>query len=144
MMDMTLPVDIRHNNPGNLREGRVAWQGQRGAINYFCVFDTMRNGIRAMAAQLMIYQTRYKLTTIEQYIARWAPSNENDTAAYVRAVAHDVDTDPGEPYDLNDRAALTALVKAIIKHENGLNKGAPWCSDLDIDNGVGDAIASFT
>lgn len=141
-----IPEGIRSNNPGNLDAGPNPWLGQTGmTAGRFCKFDTMRNGIRACAAQLLIYQLRHNLTTIAQYITRWAPPNENNTGAYIVDVAHACGADPGKPYDLHDQVHLVLLVEAIIEHENGhTESGAPWCSDADIDNGVNDAIASFT
>ena len=51
-------------------------------------------------------------------ISRWAPSIENDTAAYVRAVEASTGTQPGAEIDLAIPAVMGGFVKAIIHHEN--------------------------
>jgi hypothetical protein len=52
---------------------------------------------------------------------RWAPPEENDTGAYARALANAVGVKVGEHVDWkNEPAKLRDLVKAIIKHENGV------------------------
>nr|WP_237043559.1 hypothetical protein [Pseudomonas aeruginosa] len=40
-----------------------------------------------MAKLLLNYRKVYGLRTVESLIARWAPSNENNTRAYASAVA---------------------------------------------------------
>ena len=54
-------------------------------------------------------------------IARWAPSNENNTAAYIAAVAGSMKVDPDIHLDVSDYSQLYPLVDAIIRHENGRN-----------------------
>jgi hypothetical protein len=110
---------FRDNNPGNLRPGPTLWAGQTGSEGGYCVFDTPENGLRALALQLLIYQDKHSLTTIRGYITRWAPPNENDTAAYIKAVADHVGVDQDAPYDLHDPANLALITEAIVFHENG-------------------------
>lgn len=138
------PRGIRQCNPGNLRPTASAWVGQTRSIDGYCAFDSMRHGIRALALQLLIYQDRHKLHSIREYIFRWAPqSDDNNTEAYVAAVATACGVSPVMPYQLHDPVKLTLLVEAIIEHENGHNPtGAPWCSNDDIDSGIADAIAA--
>ena len=52
-------------------------------------------------------------------IGRWAPPNENDTGAYVRAVAASVGVGADEEIDVHEFAILRPLTLAIIRHENG-------------------------
>ncbi len=72
-----------------------------------------------MARVLIAYQVKHGLRTIQQIIERWAPANENDTAAYVRAVSADTGVSADQPLDMHAYADLKPLVEAIIKHENG-------------------------
>lgn len=110
----------RNNNPGNLRIAPINWQGKiAGTDPAFETFADARSGIRALAINLRTYQTRYGLSSIRQIVTRYAPASENDTGAYVRAVAASMSVGPDAPLDLSDMATLTALVTAIIKHENG-------------------------
>ncbi len=86
------PRGIRNNNPGNIVwSARNNWQGQlphNPKIEpRFARFDTAHNGIRALAKLLLNYRKVYGLRTVESLIARWAPSNENNTRAYASAVA---------------------------------------------------------
>ena len=117
-MDMTKPRGIRNNNPGNIRANGIAWQGMTGDDGEYLIFDTPANGIRALARVLHTYAFVHGLKTIQQIIKRWAPANENDTAAYIAHVAKAVGVDESRVL-VFDRAQLMKLVKTIIKHENG-------------------------
>lgn len=122
---MTQTRGVRNNNPGNIDyHASNAWQGQLGIEvgvpkPRFARFDTPENGIRALGKLLQTYQSKYGLKTVEAIIARWAPSNENDTAAYVRAVEQKTGTAPGAQVNLKSSNVLFGFVKAIIHHENG-------------------------
>jgi hypothetical protein len=112
----------RNNNPGNIRISSVAWMGKTpGTDTAFETFATPAAGIRALAVNLRTYQNRYGLSTVRQIITRYAPASENDTGAYIRAVAGQIGRGPDESLDLSDDALLSLLVAAIIKHENGRN-----------------------
>lgn len=134
---------VRNNNPGNIDYNKSnAWQGQLGLevgvpSPRFARFDTPENGIRALGKLLQTYQSKYGLKTVESIIGRWAPSNENDTSAYVRAVEQDTGTSPGALISLKDSGVLFGFVKAIIHHENG---GDPY-PDSVIQEGVRRALS---
>lgn len=119
----TMTRGLRNNNPGNIRYSAANnWQGQTGQDDAgFSIFDTAQNGIRALAVVLKNYQNKYGLNTVQDIISRWAPSSENDTAAYISDVADRMGVAPNAALNLNDDDTLTALVNAIIHHENGLN-----------------------
>lgn len=114
---------IRNHNPGNIDyHARNNWRGQlphNPAIEpRFARFDSAQNGIRALAKLLTNYRKLHGLRTVEALIARWAPSNENDTKQYARAVAAQLGVHIAQPLHL-DEPTLTGLVTAIIHHENG-------------------------
>lgn len=113
----------RNNNPGNIRHlgGGQKWQGESKTQtdHDFCQFDDVRYGIRALAKTLLTYQDSHGLRTIKDIINRWAPPNENDTGAYVNAVANDCKLLPTDDIDLHKASSLETLCKAIIRHENG-------------------------
>ncbi|KGT86270.1 structural protein [Erwinia typographi] len=113
---------IRNNNPGNIRWGDD-WKGlvpqAQRTDKSFCQFTGPEYGIRAMIIILRNYQRKYGLKTIDGIIRRWAPPNENDTAAYIKSVALATGTDADKPIDLSDSRKLFPLLQAIIKHENG-------------------------
>ncbi|QLG95290.1 structural protein [Pseudomonas yamanorum] len=121
---MTTTRGVRNNNPGNIDYSPAnLWQGQLGLEvgvpkPRFARFDTPENGIRALGKLLQTYQRKYGLKTVKAIISRWAPSNENDTAAYVRAVELNAGTRPGADVDLHSALVLQGFAKAIIHHEN--------------------------
>lgn len=115
------PRGIRNNNPGNLRRSGDPWQGladRQGDVEFF-TFETAIYGIRALARTLISYQDKHGLRTIRQIISRWAPPNENNTNAYIRAVATEVGQDADQILDMHRFDHLLPLTKAIIRHENG-------------------------
>ena len=115
------PRGIRNHNPGNIRRSSDPWQGlaeRQGDVEFF-TFKSPIYGIRALARTLINYQDKHGLRTIRQIIGRWAPPVENNTNAYVRAVAEATDLDADQMLDLHDFDYLFPLTKAIIKHENG-------------------------
>lgn len=90
-MSQKIPRGIRSNNPGNIDFNKANdWLGQLPfdplIESRFARFDKPENGIRALGKLLRNYRTKYGLDTVKGLINLWAPSNENDTAAYVAAV----------------------------------------------------------
>jgi hypothetical protein len=83
----------RNRNWGNIDFSRQnPWVGQvgiepTGNPPRFAVFATPEHGIRAMYRLLNNYQKNHGLRTIKGMVDRWAPSNENNTGAYVSFVA---------------------------------------------------------
>ncbi len=116
-----VPRGIRNNNPGNLRRNGDPWQGlaeRQGDIEFFTFKDAIY-GIRALARTLIAYQDKHGLRSIRQIVSRWAPPTENNTNAYVRAVAADTGLDADQSLDMHRFDHLLPLTKAIIRHENG-------------------------
>ena len=114
---------VRNRNPGNIDYNpRNQWEGQLKPDltieKRFARFDTPENGIRALGKVLLTYQRRHGLKTVKAIISRWAPSIENDTAAYVRAVEANTGTTPDAEVDLTQAPVMRGFVKAIIHHEN--------------------------
>jgi len=132
---------VRNNNPGNIDYNkRNDWQGQLGledkvgsSTPRFAKFDTPENGIRALGKLLINYRGkdgmpgigRPGIDTVVEVINRWAPSVENNTSAYAKAVAKALGVDTFQPIEIKDQKTLTALVTAIIQHENGYAPYAP-------------------
>lgn len=112
---------IRNNNPGNIRKSKDKWQGlaEHQPDSEFFTFKDPTYGIRAIARILIKYQDSYDLHSIEKIINRWAPPVENNTKAYVMAVANKLGVSSTEPVDVHQFDTLYALVEAIIKHECG-------------------------
>lgn len=116
-----LPRGLRNNNPGNIRWISLAgkrWQGMlRDDGSGYAVFDSVQNGVRALAKELLLDEQR-GLKTIRAIISNWAPANENNTAAYVAAVARALNL--GADVNFSVAARLVDLTAAIIQHENGV------------------------
>jgi hypothetical protein len=111
----------RNNNPGNIRHGEP-WRGLADVQTDadFCVFIDPKYGFRAMAKVLLSYRLA-GVDTLRGIIERWAPENENNTAAYVAAVAATMGCDPDVHLDVSDYTQMYPLVCAIVRHENGRN-----------------------
>ena len=108
---------IRNDNPGNIRLG-TAWEGMSAMQTdpYFVQFISPEYGIRAIA-KIMLTYAEDGIDTVSGIINRWAPPSENDTGAYVEAVAEQCSVTPNMAIDV--KSIMPALVKAIIYHENG-------------------------
>jgi len=121
MTTKTVSRGIRNNNPGNLRRTDDPWQGlaETQTDADFFVFQTPIYGIRSLARTLIKYQDQHGLRTIRQIIGRWAPSAENDTVAYTKAVSNETGFAPDVVLDMHKYEHLKALVAAIIRFENG-------------------------
>lgn len=117
------PRGIRNHNPGNIEAGDP-WVGAVGSDGRFAIFDRPEHSIRALAKILLGYRSRHGLRTIREYINRWAPPVENDTAAYIAAVCAWCAAGPDDDYPLTAES-LAPLVTAIIRHENGQQPYSP-------------------
>jgi hypothetical protein len=132
---MTNARGIRNNNPGNIRHGSQ-WMGlaTQQTDKDFAQFIHMRYGIRALIKLLRTYRSKHKLTTVRGIIGRWAPPNENDTNAYVQAVARALSVSPDA--DIPETPfAYEILARAIAAHENG-DKQAALIAPEDWIDGV--------
>ena len=136
----------RNANPGNLDRNNIKWKGMspdQSGDTRFVVFTSAVWGIRALARTLLSYSTLYPqdtprdIDTVREIVNRWAPPIENDTGAYVNAVAKEVRAGPDDPIDIANEAVMRALVTAIIRHENGR---VSYTEEL-IEDGVQRALA---
>lgn len=116
-----LPRGYRNNNPGNIRINSDLFQGEirPSKDNSFKQFETMAYGYRAVFRILSNYYRNYKLDTIRKMIGRWAPENENDTDAYVKAVSGYAGIPADDPININDREQMIRIVAGMSKVENG-------------------------
>ena len=122
MTDNT-PRGVRGNNPGNIRWGQP-WQGlvpeAQRTDKDFCQFIAPAWGIRALCRTLITYQDNYGLNTVQGIIERWAPPGDNNnTPAYIEAVASDMGIGSQVQLNTHSYADLLPLAKGIIHHENG-------------------------
>lgn len=128
-MKQKLPRGIRNNNPGNIRHGQN-WRGlnpEGGKIDpAFCVFTSSVYGIRALAKVLINYKKIHNLRTVRQIISWYAPPNENQTQAYIQAVAKQLGVYPDTVIDIEEKGVLCVFIKAVIRMENGVQ---PYSDD---------------
>lgn len=117
--DMTRPRGIRNNNPGNIEDSGTNWQGLDEPRNdgRFLRFVDPIYGIRAMARVLDTYATKHNLNTVGGIIQRWAPSHENNSAAYAAFVADRLGVRATDRIDVIERRP--ELIAAMIEMENG-------------------------
>ena len=118
---------IRNNNPGNLTITSIAWKGkvpiERNKDGRFEQFEDFQGipghiwGLRAMFMDLRGDVQKRGLTTVRKLISSYAPPSENDTTAYIAAVAAKLKKSPDAALAPAD---LLPLQAAIIEHENGI------------------------
>lgn len=119
------PRSVRNNNPGNIDRVKTIWNGEDRSPaalakeSRFCVFTSPVFGFRAIAITLQTYATKYSLHNIAGIITRWAPDNENDTAAYIAAVSKAVGVKADQSIDVMRLVHAFPIVKAIARHESG-------------------------
>lgn len=115
-----IPRGIRNNNPLNIRIGNV-WLGEvRDPTDPdFEQFISMVYGVRAGFVLLRRYIRHYHRTTIPQVIAAWAPSNENNTTAYIDKVCQVSGIKRDVQLKFEDEDQMVALVDAMILVECG-------------------------
>lgn len=131
---MSLPRGIRNNNPGNIRHGDN-WVGMADTQKdkSFVTFVDAKYGIRAMVKVFRSYRNR-GVVTLGGIISTWAPSNENDTEAYIKAAEKSTGWSRSHVVAESEGDYQT-LIKAIIKRENGAAY-AEYYSLSKIDEGI--------
>lgn len=119
-MTSAIPRGIRNNNPLNIRIGNT-WLGEvpNPTDSDFEQFVSIHYGLRAAFCILRRYIRRYKRDTITKIVHSWAPSTENDCAAYIKVVAHRSGIDPDAPIDYMDIVTMCKLVLAMAFVECG-------------------------
>lgn len=123
---------LRNNNPGNIRNSGVKYQGEvrPSKDKAFKQFSSMAYGYRAMHKILQTYYKKYGLTTIRAIINRWAPPVENDTEAYIKHVSSWSGIDADATLEITSKAMMCAVVSAMSRVENGTP-----ASLQDVENG---------
>lgn len=84
----------RNNNPGNIEYGAFAKaHGAIGTDGRFAVFPDVQTG-QAAQTTLQFNTSRYANKSITDAISSYAPSNENNSAAYAAALAESLGVSP--------------------------------------------------
>ncbi|EAA9290919.1 hypothetical protein FPC62_13815 [Salmonella enterica] len=105
----------RFNNPANLRYA-AGYETANTRSGKFAVFPSLDEGVLAAAKQLQIYGTK-GINNIHDIISKWAPSNENNTKAYIGHVVNATGRSEFEKLNLNDTRMLAKLITAMSVKE---------------------------
>ena len=118
---MSEPRGLRLNNPGNIRRTSDKWKGLADVQEdkEFFTFTEMKWGYRALMKLLLNYHTKYGCTTVPDYIKRYAPYSENNTAAYIKTVCKKLGVKEDEEINIENKDTLCQFAAAISYVENG-------------------------
>lgn len=143
---LELPRGIRNNNPGNIKDFDIPWDGLVDVSNRpeelqdektFCVFSHPWYGIRVIVKQLVRNHDVHGCRTLHQQFKRWAPGDDgNPTAAYLNFVSGRTGFPGHASFPVRNFFLMRKLVEAIIHFENGYN---PYTWEIE----VGFALADF-
>jgi hypothetical protein len=112
------PLGLRNNNPGNIRDVGIGWEGKIGSNKGFVVFDDVSWGIRAMMINLHTSITIHENDSLYKYITRYAPPIENDTAKYIQIVSQKTGIESNEKIHF-DFEKLKLILRAQFDVELG-------------------------
>lgn len=104
------------NNPGNLREVGIKWQGKTGEVRGFTKFSSLEMGFRAM-----VMNANRKIinghNTLSSLITIWAPPSENDTKSYIASVAKETGLTPTTKITQSSQPLIrVCLAMVTIEH----------------------------
>jgi len=131
--NINLPLGLRNNNPGNLRDAGILWRGRVGANKGFTVFDSLENGVRAYSIDIRSKVNR-GLNTINKIIPVYAPPSENNTSRYITDVVRLSGFSADKKLAV-DGDTLFKLAKAMFQVENGAVANT-YLSDRIIQDGI--------
>jgi len=125
---------IRNNNPTNMVDAGIDWQGRIGADDAgFLVFDTMTNGIRAAAINARNYSRLHGIDTVDGIVRRWSKTDQD---AYSANVSAWLGVDPHDSIDLEDPDTLTRLLQGLARQEDGA------VGELLVDSQIASVVAN--
>jgi len=111
---------LTNNNPGNIKKSGTIYQGEviPSLDPVFKQFQTLAYGYRAMF-MLLHYYIRKGFNTIEKIITRYAPPEENATAAYISFVENKTGIGRQVVLTRQDAESIMKIGAAISWMENG-------------------------
>lgn len=132
--DSGYPLGMRNNNPGDLRDEGISWQGMTGTNEGFCVFSDSVYGLRALALDLTNKINNDGLNTITLIINKYAPPSENDTQTYIDNVSAQTGFEADDTLTA-DGNTIFQLVRAICTQEVGAQYAA-MIPDADVNTAL--------
>lgn len=113
---------LRNNNPLNIRRNSTKWQGLAAEQKdkEFFTFVAPEWGYRAALRTLRNYNRIHGLTTIRQWIERWAPPCENPTEAYIKYVCRYTGMPADAEPRITNKTVMCNIVAAMSYMENGV------------------------
>lgn len=117
--DTSMTLGYRNNNPLNIRDLGIRWNGLVGSNKGFCVFSTMAYGYRAAMVNIRTSVNEYGCNTLSKIITRWAPPKENNTTSYINTVCDITGFSPNTYINPFSETQMTSLVYAMSIVENG-------------------------
>lgn len=113
---------LRNNNPLNIRRNSTKWQGLAPVQKdkAFFTFVAPEWGYRAAIRTLQSYKRIHNLTTIREWVSRWAPPIENDTEAYIRCVCQRTGMPENAEPNIENKVVMCSIVAAMSFMENGV------------------------
>ena len=139
-----IPLGLRNNNPGNIRDAGIDWKGKIGSNKGFVIFDDVSWGIRAIIVNLHTSITIHGNDTLRKYITRYAPPIENDLAKYIQIVSQKTGIAPNEKIHF-DFEKLMLILRAQFDVEIG-PQFAVLITNEDMNEGISrlnNHVASF-
>lgn len=134
-MTKELSRGYRNNNPLNIRYSTANnWLGKilPNTDGVFEQFVSMDYGYRAALYLIRKYINK-GYATVGDIISRWAPTNENNTQAYINSVCNQTGFTPFTRISFDRKADVIKLAAAMSVHENGNIPGYP--DQAAIENG---------
>lgn len=123
MSDPKQTRGYRDNNPFDLMDNGIAWKGICGTDGRMLKFSTAALGLRAGYKDLRNAQKLHGRHTVRAIVTPYAPPEENDTEAYVAAVAEELGVGPDDELNMEERPTLRRFGDAVIRREIG---GVPY------------------
>lgn len=136
--DADMTRGIRNNNPGNLQQTTIPWEGKvplsKNTDSRFEQFIELRYGIRAKMRDIITDITKGK-NTITKLISEFAPDFENDTASYIANVARITGISATSVITTLTEESLISICKAISTIENG-KASTKYITDQDYQDAL--------
>lgn len=111
-------LNVRNNNPLNIRENDTDWEGKVGHSGGFVKFISPEYGFRAAYRTLMTYRNHHGLDTIEGIVSRWAPDNENHTEGYINYIREKMNLQPAITNFWSDTVPLERYAELMLHMAN--------------------------